>query len=112
MNKLSRLLGSATLASCLALGGGAMAAAPAFAGGDYDDRKWSYEKDRKDKDKDRKDRERNWKCHHHDARHHHNHYSHNRDCRYDKDCSHRHQHVYYKDHHGNWKVVIIIVYAH
>lgn len=88
-----------------------MAAGPAFAGGgDHDDRKWSYDKDRKDKD--RKDRDRDRKCHHHDARHHHYHYSHHRDGRYDRDCDHRHQRVYYKDHHGNWKVVVIVVYTH
>jgi hypothetical protein len=102
MNKISRTFASTVLAAGLAVSGGAIAAAPAFAGGD--DRNWSsHDRDRKDKDR---------KCHHHDARHHHNHYSHHRDGRYDRDCDHRHQRVYYKDHHGDWKYIVIVVYTH
>jgi hypothetical protein len=108
MNKVSRLLGSTVLATGLAFGGAAVAAGPALANGD-NDRHGSYQdRDRRHNDRDR-DRDR--KCHNHDARHHHNHYSHHRDGRYDRDCDHRHQRVYYKDHRGDWKYVVIVVFV-
>ncbi len=103
MNKVSRLLGSATLATGLAFGGGAVAAGPALANGD-NDRSWSSnDRDRRDKDRDRK-------CHHHDGRDH-NRYSHHRDGRSDNNFNHRHERVYYKDHNGNWKYIVIVVFV-
>jgi hypothetical protein len=107
MNKVSRLLGSATLATGLIFGG---SAGVAYAGDNNGDRHGSSHSRDHNNDRDR-DRDRDRKCHNHDARHHHNHYSHHRDGRYDRDCDHRHQRVYYKDHSGNWKYVVIVVFV-
>ncbi|SLK05279.1 hypothetical protein [Arthrobacter sp. P2b] len=102
MNKVSRLLGSATLATGLIFGG---SAGVAYAGDNNGDRHGSsHSRDHNDRDRDR-DR----KCHQHDGRHH-NHYSHHRDGRSDNNCNHRHERVYYKDYNGNWKSVVIVVF--
>lgn len=102
MNKVFRLLGSATLATGLVLGGSAGIASAHDS--DRNDKRSSY-----DRDRDRHDRDHDRKCRHDDNRHH-NHYSNHRDGRDNRDCDHRHERVYYKDHNGNWKFIVIVVY--
>lgn len=105
MNKVSRILGSTVLTAGLTFGGLGLAAGPAFAGGDHDDRRWSsHHRDHKDWDKDRK-------CHNHNGHHHYRHAGHHHG-HYKKDCDHKHERVYYKDRYGNVKFVIIVVATH
>lgn len=108
MNKISRILGSTVLSAGLTFGGLGLAG-PAIAGGDHHDdhrKSTSHHRDHRGWDRDHD------KCDHRHNGDHRNHHAGYHDGRYDKDCDHKHERVYYKDHRGNWKYVVIVVAIH
>jgi hypothetical protein len=118
MNKVFRLLGSATLATGLVLGGSAgIASANDYRDDHRSDNKYNDHKrdnrhddnkrdGRHDNDRNRYEKDRHDR--HWDGRYGYV-YDHNH---HDKDCDGKFHRVWFKNNHGQWQFVIVIVNLH